>query len=119
MLLFVISGSNYFSLKEEEEKEEEEQAKLKDSVSRQTDVALEEMTTPTAREAQEQKGKILDKHEQLCELSRALAVLASASVRIGSNFVEYFVFLGEEIHLISFIFLVYYFSQSVGSVKSS
>ncbi|XP_048324885.2 uncharacterized protein LOC107410664 [Ziziphus jujuba] len=66
-------------IKEEEEKEEEEQAKLKDSVSRQTDVALEEMTTPTAREAQEQKGKILDKHEQLCELSRALAVLASAS----------------------------------------
>ncbi|KAH7542144.1 hypothetical protein FEM48_Zijuj02G0042100 [Ziziphus jujuba var. spinosa] len=52
---------------------------IKDSVSRQTDVALEEMTTPTAREAQEQKGKILDKHEQLCELSRALAVLASAS----------------------------------------
>lgn len=73
-------------MKEEEEKEEEEQAKLKESVTKQTDVALEEMTIPTAREKQEQiKAKALDKQEQLCELSRALAVLASASVRIGSD----------------------------------
>ncbi|KAL9388993.1 hypothetical protein Peur_017598 [Populus x canadensis] len=62
------------------EEEEEEQAKMKESVSSQKDVALEEMTIPTAREAQEQaKAKTLEKHEQLCELSRALAVLASAS----------------------------------------
>lgn len=73
-------------MKDEEEKEEEEQAKLKESVSAQTDVALEEMAIPTAREAQEQvKAKISDKQGQLCELSRALAVLASASVRISSN----------------------------------
>ncbi|KAJ9176061.1 hypothetical protein P3X46_011411 [Hevea brasiliensis] len=67
-------------IKEEEEEEEEEQAKMKESVGSQKDVALEEMTIPTAREAQEQaRAKTLEKHEQLCELSRALAVLASAS----------------------------------------
>ncbi|KAK4802926.1 hypothetical protein SAY86_001129 [Trapa natans] len=66
-------------IKEEEEEEEEEQAKLKESIS-QKDVALEEMIIPTSREAQEQAiAKTLEKHEQLCELSRALAVLASAS----------------------------------------
>lgn len=42
------------------------------------------MTIPTAREAQEQaKERTLEKQEQLCELSRALAVLASASVMTG------------------------------------
>lgn len=67
----------------EEEKEEEKQAKLKEFISKQPDVALEEMTIPTAREAQERaRAKTLDKQGQLCELSRALAVLASASVRI-------------------------------------
>ncbi|KAI9198976.1 hypothetical protein LWI28_025360 [Acer negundo] len=66
-------------IKEEEEEEEEEQAKMKELGS-QKDVALEEMTNPTAKEAREQaKAKTLEKHEQLCELSRALAVLASAS----------------------------------------
>ncbi|KAK3189134.1 hypothetical protein Dsin_028695 [Dipteronia sinensis] len=66
-------------IKEEEEEEEEEQAKMKELGS-QKDVALEEMTNPTAKEAHEQaKAKTLEKHEQLCELSRALAVLASAS----------------------------------------
>lgn len=39
------------------------------------------MTVPTAQEAQQQaRARALDKQEQLCELSRALAVLASASV---------------------------------------
>ncbi|XP_011009981.1 PREDICTED: LETM1 and EF-hand domain-containing protein 1, mitochondrial isoform X1 [Populus euphratica] len=67
-------------IKEEEEEEEEEQAKMKESVSSQKDVALEEMSIPTARDAREQaKAKTLEKHEQLCELSHALAVLASAS----------------------------------------
>ncbi|KAG8641545.1 hypothetical protein MANES_12G000200v8 [Manihot esculenta] len=67
-------------IKEEEEEEEEEQAKIKESVGSQKDVALEEMTIPTAREAQEQaRANTLEKHEHLCELSRALAVLASAS----------------------------------------
>nr|GMD31368.1 LETM1 and EF-hand domain-containing protein 1, mitochondrial-like [Ipomoea batatas] len=67
-------------IKEEEEKEEEEQARMKESAAKQKDVALEEMTIPTAREAEElENAKSLDKQEQLCEISRALAVLASAS----------------------------------------
>ncbi|KDO77112.1 hypothetical protein CISIN_1g008077mg [Citrus sinensis] len=74
-------------IKEEEEEEEEEQAKMKEAVRSRKDVALEEMTDPTAKEAQEQaKAKTLEKHEQLCELSRALAVLASASVRIKNSY---------------------------------
>lgn len=60
---------------------------MKESLERQKDIALEEMTTPTTKEAQEQAlAKTLDKQEQLSELSRALAVLASASVRIWLNF---------------------------------
>ncbi|XP_011010057.1 PREDICTED: LETM1 and EF-hand domain-containing protein 1, mitochondrial isoform X2 [Populus euphratica] len=72
----------YLEMQEEliKEEEEEEQAKMKESVSSQKDVALEEMSIPTARDAREQaKAKTLEKHEQLCELSHALAVLASAS----------------------------------------
>eukprot|EP00258_Populus_trichocarpa_P047263 XP_024463282.1 mitochondrial proton/calcium exchanger protein isoform X3 [Populus trichocarpa] len=71
----------YLEMQEELIKEEEEeQAKMKESVSSQKDVALEEMSIPTARDAREQaKAKTLEKHEHLCELSRALAVLASAS----------------------------------------
>lgn len=54
---------------------------MKESAAKQKDVALEEMTIPTAREAEElENAKSLDKQEQLCEISRALAVLASASV---------------------------------------
>lgn len=67
-------------IKEEEEEEEEEEARMKTSAGSQKDVALEEMQTATAREAHEQaRVKTLEKVEQLCELSRALAVLASAS----------------------------------------
>lgn len=59
---------------------------MKESAGSQKDVALEEMAAAMAREAQEQsRMKTLEKVEELCELSRALAVLASASVRIGSN----------------------------------
>uniref|UniRef100_A0A1J3D9T5 Mitochondrial proton/calcium exchanger protein n=1 Tax=Noccaea caerulescens TaxID=107243 RepID=A0A1J3D9T5_NOCCA len=64
-------------IKEEEEEEEEEMAKMKESAK---DVALDEMLASTAKDANEQaNAKTLEKHEQLCELSRALAVLASAS----------------------------------------
>ena len=46
------------------------------------DMALEGMLNATAREAkQHAKAESPDKAEQLSELSRALAVLASASVR--------------------------------------
>lgn len=70
-------------LQEEEEEEEEELARMKESKGSEEDVALKEMTIPTAREAQEQAilARALEKQEQLCEISRALAVLASASVR--------------------------------------
>lgn len=77
LLNFYFGHSN---LQEEEEKEEEEQARMKESAAKQKDVALEEMTIPTAREAELVNAKSLDKQEQLCEISRALAVLASASV---------------------------------------
>lgn len=40
------------------------------------------MTIPTAREAQEQaRARVLEQQDDLCKLSRALGVLASASVR--------------------------------------
>ncbi|GLT55577.1 hypothetical protein SLA2020_286880 [Shorea laevis] len=67
-------------IKEEEEKEEEEQARMKECKASQEDLALKEMTSPIAREAQEQaRERAQEKQEHLCELSRALAVLASAS----------------------------------------
>ncbi|KAI6699054.1 hypothetical protein NL676_019173 [Syzygium grande] len=67
-------------IKEEEEREEEEQARSKKSGVGRVDVALEEMTLPTAEESQKQViARTLEKHEHLCEISRALAVLASAS----------------------------------------
>ncbi|XP_057777070.1 uncharacterized protein LOC130995696 [Salvia miltiorrhiza] len=67
-------------IKVEEEKQEEELARKNESSDAEVDVALKEMTNPTAREAQEQaRARALDKQEQLCQLSRALAVLASAS----------------------------------------
>lgn len=52
---------------------------MKESVEKQKDIALEEMVIPTAQEAKEHSRKSY-KQEQLAELSRALAVLASASV---------------------------------------
>ncbi|XVF84233.1 hypothetical protein PTKIN_Ptkin17bG0009400 [Pterospermum kingtungense] len=67
-------------IKEEEEREEEELARMRESKASEEDVALKERTIPTAREAQEQAmARALEKREQLCEISRALAVLASAS----------------------------------------
>lgn len=56
---------------------------MKQSITSEKDVALEEMINATASDAQEQaRAKALDKQEQLCKVSEALAVLASASVRI-------------------------------------
>lgn len=72
---------------EEKEKEKEEKAKIKEPAIIQEDLALKEMTAPTAREAQDlAKAKSLDKHEEFCNISRALAVLASASVRSETHF---------------------------------
>ncbi|PIN10379.1 Ca2+-binding transmembrane protein LETM1/MRS7 [Handroanthus impetiginosus] len=86
-------------IKEEEEKEEQEQARLKESSPSQKDVALEEMVTATAKEAEErEKAKTVDKQEQLCELSRALAVLASAS-SVSREREEFLRLVNKEIEL--------------------
>ncbi|XP_057477883.1 uncharacterized protein LOC130765467 [Actinidia eriantha] len=86
-------------IKEEEEKEEEEQARIKETVVDQEDVALKEMTIPTAREAQEQaRARTMEKQEQLCELSCALAVLASAS-SVSREREEFLRLVNKEIEL--------------------
>ena len=68
--------------KEKEEKakqKKEEEAKMKEPDTAEEDLALKEMTDATAREEELRKAKEHDK-EKLCNISRALAVLASASV---------------------------------------
>ncbi|KAK3020999.1 hypothetical protein RJ639_045464 [Escallonia herrerae] len=86
-------------IKEEEEKAEEEQARIKASVTSQEDIALKEMTTLTAREAQEQaRARALDKEEHLCKLSQALAVLASAS-SVSREREEFLRLVNKEIEL--------------------
>ncbi|CAO2832621.1 unnamed protein product [Amaranthus hypochondriacus] len=88
-------------IKEEEKKKkaEEEKAKLKESTAGQKDVALEEMVDPTTREAQERaKAALSDKDDQLCELSRALAVLASAS-SVSREREEFLRLVNKEIEL--------------------
>ncbi|KAG9441812.1 hypothetical protein H6P81_017666 [Aristolochia fimbriata] len=85
-------------IKEEEEKEEEEQARKEAKVS-EDDIALKEMTIPTAREAQDlAKAKMVEKQEQLCDLSRALAVLASAS-SVSREREEFLTLVNKEIEL--------------------
>lgn len=57
---------------------------MKENLVSEEDVALKEMTIATASEAHKQaRVRTLEKQEQLCKLSQALAVLASASVRTG------------------------------------
>ncbi|KAJ4823666.1 hypothetical protein Tsubulata_019763 [Turnera subulata] len=86
-------------IKEEEEKEEEELAGMKDSKVSEEDVALKEMRESTAREAQDQaRARSLEKQEQLCELSRALAVLASAS-SVSREREEFLSLVNKEIEL--------------------
>ncbi|XP_031505162.1 uncharacterized protein LOC116267529 [Nymphaea colorata] len=83
----------------EEAEEEEEQARKKESAVDREDVALREMTIPTAREAQElAKAKATEKEEQLCKLSRALAVLASAS-SVSREREEFLSLVNKEIEL--------------------
>lgn len=67
----------------EKQEEEEEQVTENHSGVHQEDVHLKPMVSPEAREAQGRaRARTQAKHEQLCELSCALAVLASASVKI-------------------------------------
>lgn len=86
-------------IKEEEEDEEEERARMKESKVSEEDVALKEMTLSTAREAQElARASTLEKQEHLCELSRALAVLASAS-SVSREREEFLGLVNKEIEL--------------------
>lgn len=86
-------------IKEEEEKEEKEISKKKQSDATQEDLALKEMIIPTEKEAQEQaRARAVDKQEQLCELSRAIAVLASAS-SVSAEREEFLRLVNKEIDL--------------------
>uniref|UniRef100_A0A0D9VI51 Mitochondrial proton/calcium exchanger protein n=1 Tax=Leersia perrieri TaxID=77586 RepID=A0A0D9VI51_9ORYZ len=85
--------------KEEKAKEEkEEKAKLKEPKPAEEDLALKEMTDPTAREEEQlRKAKQHDK-EQLCNISRALSVLASAS-SVSKERQEFLSLVNKEIEL--------------------
>ncbi|OWM84774.1 mitochondrial proton/calcium exchanger protein-like isoform X2 [Punica granatum] len=86
-------------IKEEEEKQEEERARLKESQISQEDIALKETVFSTAREAQEQaRARTMEKREDLCQLSRALAVLASAS-SVSREREEFLQLVSKEIEL--------------------
>lgn len=86
-------------IKEEEEKEEEEQAKMKQSIDSNKDVALEEMVNATASEVHNQaRARAIDKQEQLCKVSEALAVLASAS-SVSREREEFLRLVNKEINL--------------------
>ncbi|KAF8693731.1 hypothetical protein HU200_039149 [Digitaria exilis] len=87
--------------KEKEEKakqEKEEKAKPKEQDGVSEDLALKEMTEATAKEEEElQKAKQHDK-EKLCNISRALAVLASAS-SVSKERQEFLGLVNKEIEL--------------------
>ncbi|WVZ74678.1 hypothetical protein U9M48_022837 [Paspalum notatum var. saurae] len=87
--------------KEKEEKakqEKEDKGKLNEPEGTAEDLALKEMTEATAREEEElQKAKQHDK-EKLCNISRALAVLASAS-SVSKERQEFLALVNKEIEL--------------------
>lgn len=69
-------------MQKEEEKEGVDQARV-EADSSQEDKALNEMNISTAKEAHQlARNRAVENKEQLCEISRALAVLSSASVRV-------------------------------------
>ncbi|KAG8060379.1 hypothetical protein GUJ93_ZPchr0002g24026 [Zizania palustris] len=83
--------------KEEKAKQEkEEKTELKEPKVAEDDLALKEMIEPTARE-ELRKAKLQDK-EQLCNISRALAVLASAS-SVSKERQEFLSLVNKEIEL--------------------
>ncbi|XP_078447083.1 uncharacterized protein LOC144715987 [Wolffia australiana] len=84
---------------EEKEKQKEEQAKIKEPAIIQEDLALKEMMSPTARAAQIlSQTKSLEKREEFCNISRALAVLASAS-SVSMEREEFLSLVNKEIEL--------------------
>ncbi|CAM0904012.1 unnamed protein product [Alopecurus aequalis] len=86
-------------IKEEEKKQDkEEKAKLDETQATEEDLALKEMTEPTAREEEElKKSKEHDK-DHLCNISQALAVLASAS-SVTKERQEFLSLVNKEIEL--------------------
>ncbi|CAN6224989.1 unnamed protein product [Urochloa humidicola] len=99
------AGENEMSVKEEEEKKEreekakqetEEEANLKEQEVAKEDLALKETTDATARE-ELIKAKEHDK-EKLCNISRALAVLASPSF-VSKERQEFLSLVNKEIKL--------------------
>jgi len=87
-------------IKEEEKRQEkEEKAKLEEPKAIEEDLALKEMIEPTAREEEEvKKAKTHDKKEQLCNISQALAVLASSS-SVTKERQEFLSLVNKEIEL--------------------
>ncbi|KAL5216020.1 hypothetical protein ABZP36_007421 [Zizania latifolia] len=88
-------------IKEEEKRQEkEEKAKLEEPKITEEDLALKEMTEPTTREEEElKKAKVEhDRKEQLCNISQALAVLASAS-SVTKERQEFLKLVNKEIEL--------------------
>ncbi|AQK93438.1 LETM1-like protein [Zea mays] len=82
--------------KEEKAKQKKEEAKMKEPETAEEDLALKEMTDATARE-ELRKAKEHDK-EKLCNISRALAVLASAS-SVSKERQEFLSLVNKEIEL--------------------
>ncbi|CAD6260405.1 unnamed protein product [Miscanthus lutarioriparius] len=87
-------------IKEEEKRQEkEDKAKLEEPKATEEDLALKEMTEPTVRDEEElKKAKTHDKKEQLCNISQALAVLASAS-SVTKERQEFLSLVNKEIEL--------------------
>lgn len=87
-------------IKEEEKKQDkEEKAKLDEPQATEEDLALKEMTEPTAREEEElKKSKEHEKKDHLCDISQALAVLASAS-SVTKERQEFLSLVNKEIEL--------------------
>ncbi|KAH0460559.1 hypothetical protein IEQ34_011222 [Dendrobium chrysotoxum] len=86
-------------IKEEEKLKEKEEKTKEESVIHDEDVALKEMTGPTLREAQQlAEEKTMERSEQLCNISRALAVLASAS-SVSRERQEFLQLVNKEIEL--------------------
>nr|GMD85371.1 mitochondrial proton/calcium exchanger protein-like isoform X1 [Ipomoea batatas] len=97
-LEYLAMQDELIRVSKEKEKEKEQQAMKKEPLGNE-DVALKEMIIPTAREAQEQaRARALDKQEHLCEISQALAVLASAS-SVSREREEFLRLVNKEIEL--------------------
>lgn len=54
---------------------------MTESIGGERNLATKEVAPTTEQTREEIKATALEKHEQLCEISQALAVLASKSVR--------------------------------------